>query len=66
VTPKPTTSATPKPTVTPKVTVTPKPTATPKATNKPSIAPTTDSSKVKVNNLKPGQKIKVTVKIKVK
>jgi hypothetical protein len=39
---------------------------TPKATNKPSIAPTTDSSKVKVNNLKPGQKIKVTVKVKEK
>jgi hypothetical protein len=59
-------TATPKPTATPKVTVTPKPTAKPKVTNKPSIAPTTDSSKVKVNNLKPGQKIKVTVKVKVK
>jgi hypothetical protein len=35
-------------------------------TSKPSIAPTIDSSKVTVNNLKPGQKIKVTVKIKVK
>jgi hypothetical protein len=63
---KPKVTATPKPTVTPKVTVTPKPTAKPKVTNKPSIAPTTDSSKVKVNNLKPGQKIKVTVKVKVK
>jgi hypothetical protein len=62
VTPKVT--ATPKPMVTPKPTVTPK--ATPKATNKPSIAPTIKSSKVTVNNLKPGQKIKVTVKIKVK
>jgi hypothetical protein len=59
-------TVTPKPTVTPKVTVTPKPTVKPKATNKPSIAPTTTSSKVKVNNLKPGQKIKVTVKVKEK
>jgi hypothetical protein len=52
--------------VTPKASVTPKATATPKATNKPSIAPTIKTSKVSVNNLKPGQKIKVTVKIKVK
>ena len=76
--PKPSTSPTPKPTVTPKATATPKPTVTPKATatpkpvvtpntpTKPSIAPTTDSSKVKVNNLKPGQKIKVTVKVKAR
>jgi len=64
VTPKAT--ATPKPTVTPKATATPKPVVTPNTPTKPSIAPTTDSSKVKVNNLKPGQKIKVTVKVKAR
>jgi hypothetical protein len=63
---KPKVTAKPKPTVKPKVTAKPKPTVKPKVTNKPSIAPTTESSKVKVNNLKPGQKIKVTVKVKVK
>jgi hypothetical protein len=57
---------TPKPKVTPKVNVIPTPTAKSNVNNKPSIASTTDSSKIKISNLKPGQKIKVTVKVKEK
>ena len=59
VTPKPTVSATPKPSASPKAT--PKPTPTP--SKQVTIIPkaTGSSSKIGIENLKPGQKIKVTV-----
>jgi uncharacterized repeat protein (TIGR02543 family) len=70
---KPSPKPTPKPTATPKATANPSPTdsANPKATPKPTstkaplaIKPSAsgDKAKVGIENLKPGQKIKVTVK----
>jgi uncharacterized repeat protein (TIGR02543 family) len=60
--PKASPKATPKPSTTP--TLTPSPTPTPSTPKKVAINPSTSGStaKIGINNLKPGQKIKVTVK----